>query len=90
MVCKPVPFNPGDRVIKDGHGAGVFVRYGNLPHERCPDTHLSHPGHRIAYYLPDPTPVKVIGGKTEMQEWGEQSAWECDLAPEPAQEKTES
>jgi hypothetical protein len=46
---------PGDRVLIDWYGtqkAGTFVEYGD-PRHACPDTHITHPGMRIAYFRAD-------------------------------------
>ncbi|MEW1675508.1 hypothetical protein AB0O47_20020 [Streptomyces noursei] len=48
-------FQPGDRVLIDWYGtekSGMFVTYGD-PRHACPDTHITHPGMRIAYFLVD-------------------------------------
>ncbi|MET9119898.1 hypothetical protein [Streptomyces sp. NPDC004528] len=48
-------FQPGDRVQIDWYGtekSGTFVKYGD-PRHACPDTHITHPGMRLAYFQAD-------------------------------------
>jgi hypothetical protein len=61
---------PGDRVLIDWYGtekSGTFVKYGD-PRHACPDTHISHPGMRIAHFRAD-------------DEAREQTLWEEKLSP---------
>jgi hypothetical protein len=50
-------FQPGDRVLINWYGtekSGTFVTYGD-PRHACPDTHITHPGMRLAYFRADDT-----------------------------------
>jgi hypothetical protein len=72
---------PGDRVLIDWYGtekSGTFDKYGD-PRHACPDTHITHPGMRLAYFRAD---------GTERQD----CVWEEKLSPlthDPRQKEVE-
>ncbi|MFK0015706.1 hypothetical protein [Streptomyces sp. NPDC091027] len=74
--------HPGDRILINWYGtekSGTFVKYHPDPLTACPDTHISHPGMRIAYFRAD---------DAERQD----SLWEENLSPlthDPRQKEVE-
>ncbi len=77
MPFTKTDFKPGDRV-QDEHGRpGTFSHYDPDPRTACPDTHLSYPGMRIAYWTPD---------EFKHNPYCPWSIWENELSPH-AQDK---
>lgn len=73
---------PGDRVLINWYGtekSGTFVKYDPDRRHDCPDTHVTHPGMRIAYFRAD-------GGEQVSTLWEE---YLSPLTHDPRQKKVE-